>query len=232
MHFEEHVTIAQRAYLSISHIQSAALFARLAASIENNCKQRTPELFQEHQSYVIGAIFLSVSFLEAVINELFADSADDGEAAKQLDPRTKTLMASLWKLGVPRRAGYPILRKYQIALLLNNRKMFERSLPPCEDVTLLVMLRNALVHYEPETVITFSDADPNLVTMQKFAKKLRGRFALNHMTVEADAFFPDRCLSYGCAKWAVASSLRFADEFFLTMGLPVHYEHVRQSTTC
>ena len=34
-------------------------------------------VFAEHRAYVTGAIFAAVAFLEATINELFADTADE-----------------------------------------------------------------------------------------------------------------------------------------------------------
>ena len=40
-----------------------------------------------------------------------------------------------------------------------------------------------------------------------------------------ESFFPDRCLGYGCAKWAIVSARAFADEFYNRMGV-VFYKQV------
>jgi hypothetical protein len=44
--------------------------------------------FAEHRAYVTGAILAAVTFLEATINELFADTADEHAvgSVKQLHP--------------------------------------------------------------------------------------------------------------------------------------------------
>ena len=81
------------------------------------------------------------------------------------------------------------------------------------------------------SVCGLSEAEPDAVTIQKLDKMLRGKFTLNPMTVEADTFFPDRCLSHGCASWAVYSSLKFADAFFVKMNLPIPYQHIRSRLT-
>jgi len=224
---KESITVTKRTYYSISHVQASAQFARLSAKIERTYEKRSDEVFHEHRAYVTGSIFASVSFLEATINELFADTVDNLEAVKQLNPEVRALMADMWKLKVPRTARYSTLEKFQIALILARKQQFDTGQSPYQDVALLVELRNALVHYEPEWVTTISEAEPEAVTIQKLEKKLEGKFQLNPMTGEGDTFFPDRCLSHGCAKWAVTSSVKFADEFFSRMGLPPPYDHVR-----
>jgi hypothetical protein len=227
IHFTERVALRKRTYLSIVHIQAATLFARLVAKIEKTYTERTKELFEEHRAYVTGSIFSAVSFLEATINELFADAADNVEMAQSLDSHTRQLMAKMWRRGIPRRAGYSVPEKFQIALILGGKEVFDEGMSPYQDIAVLVKLRNALVHYEPEWVTTFSEAEPDAVTIQRLDKMLRGKFMLNPMTVEADTFFPNRCLSHGCASWAVYSSLKFADAFFVKMNLPIPYQHVR-----
>jgi hypothetical protein len=103
--------IRTRMYYSQQHIQSAALFTRQSYQIEGDYNG-TPlnGLIVEHRSYVTGAIFAAVSFLESTINELFSDTIDhpDGDLASHLDSSTKLLMADMWKRGIPRTATYPI----------------------------------------------------------------------------------------------------------------------------
>src|SRR6266571_3960433 len=105
-------SIRTRMYYSQQHIQSAALFARQSYQIEKNYDGVfSSDLIADHWSYVTGAIFAAVSFLEATINELFADTVDhpDGELASHLDTSTKLIMADMWKRGIPRTASYQII---------------------------------------------------------------------------------------------------------------------------
>src|SRR5260221_7662938 len=149
--FTARMRVKARMYYSLQHIQSAALFTRQSYQIESDY-DGTPsnELIVEHRSYVTGAIFAAVSFLEATINELFSDTVDhpDGDLASHLDSSTKLLMADMWKRGIPRTATYPIIEKYQIALTLARKALFDTEQALWKDVKTLIVLRNALIHYE------------------------------------------------------------------------------------
>ena len=217
-------TIKMWTYLSKHHIQAAARFARLSASLERAHKGKSsPNLFVEHRAYVLGSVLTAVAFLEATINELFAKAADgrlDG-----LSPEATAGLAERWVK--PRTARLPICRKYQIALTSARRQPFKPGTAPYHDVDLLMQLRNALVHYKPEWVIAASGADQKRDTIKKWQKRLQGKFAVNPLTAKGNPFYPDKCLSHGCAKWAVESSLKFTDDFFSRMGLKPPYTDVR-----
>ena len=58
---ENSVSVAKREYLSMTHVQSAALFARLAAKIENGFTERTEELFFEQRFNTLHAITVNES---------------------------------------------------------------------------------------------------------------------------------------------------------------------------
>ena len=74
----EMISMRKRCYYSINHVQSSALFARSSRAIENSWNGKfSDELFAQHRAYVTGSIFAGVSFLEATINELFADTIDN-----------------------------------------------------------------------------------------------------------------------------------------------------------
>lgn len=229
------LSISIRTYFSIQHVQSAAYFARETARIENDPASRKVETgrfneqaYMEHKANVTASLFMAVSFLEATINELFADAADNATGRTWTDPSICDLFGSMWRNGVPRTASYSILDKYQIALTLARKTPFEPGQPPAQDVALLVKLRNALIHYEPETVLTFSDNEENQVQPHRFEKMLRGRFDLNPLTGAGNPFFPDKCLGHGCARWALISSVKLTDEFFTRMGMTPTYDHVRR----
>ncbi|MBT9145962.1 MAG: hypothetical protein DDT42_01841 [candidate division WS2 bacterium] len=228
---KESKSITTRKHFSIQNIQSAALFTRNAYVIEKNYDGVfSDELFSLHIAYVTASILFSVFFLEAAINELFADTVEsNSEIAKKLNPTTIQLMAEMWKLEVPRTANYKILQKYQIALVLAQKQIFDPGNLPYQDVNLLVKLRNSLVHYEPEWVKSPASDDfgPDDIHTYAYEKKLRGKFLPNPLTGQGNPFYPDKCLGHGCAEWAVNSSVIFADAFFSRMGLLSPYDHIR-----
>jgi hypothetical protein len=92
------VTIKMRTYYSDHHIWAAAHFARLAAKLEREFSgAHVGDLFREHRSYVTASIFGAASFLEATINELFADAADNRrELSEQLGPAAMDLLGQMW----------------------------------------------------------------------------------------------------------------------------------------
>ena len=214
-----------RSYLSKDYIWAAHHFARLTGQVE---AERRPGFYLDHRAYVTGAVLHSVAFLEAVINEMFVDVAH-GHQVEQLieilgdDAVSQT--ASMWAL-VKDRGGVSTLGKFQMALLLARKQEFDAGTPPYQDVDLLIKLRNALVHFEPESAAAGQPADQE--DMQKMEQKLGKKFLQNElMQGVGNPYFPDKCLGFGCAKWAAESSLTFADDFLSRIGVTPRYEAVR-----
>lgn len=197
--------IRTRTYYSLQHIQSAALFTRQCYQIESNFDGTfSNDLAADHRSYVTGAIFAAVSFLEATINELFADTAEHpaSEILAPLDTPTKNLMVELWKLKIPVDGKdsvfdkYSIIEKFQLALHLARKDLFKKGQPPYQDVSTLVVIRNVLIHYKPVWASAEEEqADKKILSLQQEKK-----FSLNPLiSGQSNPFFPDKCLSYGCA---------------------------------
>ncbi|MDY0277980.1 MAG: hypothetical protein RBQ97_07840 [Acholeplasma sp.] len=154
--------VVVRTYFSIQHIQSAILFAKLAKNLETDYSNKLSEIepkdrsgiSAQHFAFVTNAIFSSVCFLEATINELFCDAFDKNynERLIPLGESTIDLMKDLWERGIPRTASYSVLEKYQIALVEANKSIFDIGSTPFQDIYLLIKLRNALMHFELEAV--------------------------------------------------------------------------------
>lgn len=230
---EDSVVVIFRTYFSIRHIQSALLFAKEADKIEVSGEGDTSSI---HQANVIASIFATVAFLEANINEIFTDSYDTmkGKPAndgKNIPESLINQLGSMWQLDVPKAAKYSILQKYQIALATINKPLYDKGTNPYQDVDLLVKLRNTLMHPEPESVVSKSSSDVIPATEQKFFKMLGSKFALNPLTGEGNPFYPDKCLSYGCCKWGIESSLAFTDEFCARTGIKCKYLGLRPKLT-
>lgn len=215
-----------RSSLSLSHIKSAVHLAKLSYDIEvADDGTRPSELFYVHRAYVIGSIITAVSYLEATINEFFADIADDSSSI-QLSPDAKALMNIMWKPGIEKSA---IMEKYQIALTLAQKNIFDKGGEPYQSASYLNELRNALVHYKPEWV--GNENDDKRTLSKNLRDKLVNRIKnLNPLANAGNcAFFPHKCLGYGCAKWAVESCVQFTDEFFSRIGLPSNLDSERSN---
>jgi hypothetical protein len=100
-----------------------------------------------------------------------------------------------------------------------RKQPFERDKQPYQNVYLLIRLRNELIHYTPKTL---GGSDKHELEIQ-----LKGKFPTNRlMEGSGNPFFPDHCLGGGCAEWALNSSKRFVDEFFLKIGVTPNYQRV------
>jgi hypothetical protein len=229
-------------YFSVIHIETAALFTRQAKAIEVACSntpgiQLASDIRGDYQGYVIGAIFSSVAFLEAAINELFADPSDPmfskissrSKYGRLRLPRdTVRLMAEMWQHGIPRTARYSILEKYAIALSLARKEPMEKGTSPWQPTELLIRLRNTLMHAEPTTEPQWPPENPgrkSALEGHRLGKALTGCFPLNPL-VTGGPYFPDKILGHGCATWAVKTSTAFAAAFAQRLGIELPYKRL------
>lgn len=214
-------SISQAAYktdLSIQHIKSAALYARLCAQVENKHNPYIPnslpseefeDLLTEHRAHAISSIFFAAAFLESTLNSFFENS------------------------NLPERNS--IYQNYNIVLSSNGKMTFrKKNFPRCRDIELLIFLRNALIHYKPEWItIIRHDKIVEKADVKKINKdRLEELRNLNILpspffAATINPFFPDKCLSHGYAKWAVESSLEFVEEFIKRMGLQYSFDDIR-----
>lgn len=210
---------------------SAAYFIRSAKAIEESSSglpgDERMRGSAEHRAYVSSAILLTVAFLEANINELFSDCADNVRETMDDFPAARD-MGLLWRNNVPRTARYKLLEKYDKALELNGKALLNKKDPVVKDIELLTQLRNALMHYEPETVVAFSSRGRSETEIHKFEHKFKGKFELNPLTGLGNAFYPEKLLGCGCAIWAIKTALTFADAFFAAFHIDPTYKHVRE----
>ncbi|MBD1829111.1 hypothetical protein NDI47_05870 [Microcoleus vaginatus GB1-A2] len=202
--------------LSFSHIKAAAHFAKLSYEKEDKYDDSQPssELRDEHRSYVIGSIITAVCYLEATINELFTN-VEYIFRSNEWSPDLAEKMNEEWA----NERRLQLIEKYEKALYIVKSESFDRGAEPYQSAASLISLRNALIHYKPEWIGTGESYNQTL--NEKLRQKLENKIKkLNPMTREGSLFFPHRCLGYGCAKWAVESSLNFSNEFFSKIGLP------------
>jgi hypothetical protein len=216
------LSLSVRSYYSSHHVQAAALFARSACAIEQHHPGGAwDDAAVDHRAYVTGSVISSVAFLEALINELFLDAAEHHSGHyKVLGRQALNTLGGMWEY-IERQE---ILGKFQVALLLLGKPPFAKGQAPYQDAQALVLIRNALVHYRPESRAAGDEADANLTAL---GKKLTGKFPLNPLTGKGNSFFPDKCLGHGCAAWSVRTSVALADEFFAHLGCAAPYQRLR-----
>ena len=208
-------TISMRPYLSSHYLWAAEHFAALALKVECDPSRRGFDL--RHRSYVVAAIFQSVAFVEALINELLKDAADNqpGYLAK-VEPAILQGLAAYWDTD----EGYAkILSKYQVALVVARCPPLNSGQQPYQDMALLLELRNLLVHFRPETVSS--------AAVQKIDKKLRGKFEIDPALKDmGNSFFPDKCLGAGCAAWSANAARTFTAEFCRRLEITPNHQQI------
>ena len=213
MPLEEEVgeLIDARERLYRQHIYTAHLFAERAQALESGAAgEVSSEDKWRHRAYVTGTIFGSAAFLEASVNELYAELQNLGQSGSpRLPARALALLSRVW----PEVAGSPILHKYQVALSLADADSYDESKPPYVDADSMLRLRDALLSGTPD----WEDKRGKLQTLEK---RLRTKFAPNALAPPKSAWFPDRCLGAGCALWAVKTVQAFSDDFCHRMGIP------------
>ena len=136
--------------------------------------------------------------LEALINELFI--AHNSQLRSQLDDFEEKFWG---KQGIERK---PILEKYQLALRMLGSSLLDEHTSPYRDAWALIELRNALVHYKPTW-------DPDRQRKVELTEVLESRFPTSPFPEAGADFVSMKCMSAGCARWVVATTLSFMREF-------------------
>ncbi len=192
------------------YLETAFLFAEQAKLLEDRPLANAFQQRVLHGSLVRSSIIASASALESSINEWFSFPA-----LSKKPKAAKKLICELWELGIPRTAAYPILQKYQIALMLSGKEPFAEGCEPYQSVRALVELRNWLVHYEPTHEPVYSDTgEPPEEKAHKLYGRLKDKFPLNPLCAEFAPFWPFKCLGAGCAKLKRLESLQGNMHFY------------------
>ena len=221
------VGIGLRTYFSIQHLQAAAYFAKQSKELEAGSVHHASELTGSHvrKAYVTGSLLSSIAFMEALINELYADAAtSDGAHLESLGEKDRALIAQLGETPTVERA--PILSKFDILLRAAGREPIKRDSSPGQDAALAIQLRNELAHTKAEF---FDWGTSDFVRAgnfyeSKLAKGIAGRFPSGiGSTGESDAW-----IGSGCAEWALRSTLSYVDKVFQDLGIKPIYDHVRR----
>lgn len=200
--------ISVKSHLSGDHVLAAAFFARSCGDIEAGAAN--DELRAKHRYFAIGAVTSAVAFLEAAANEFYLAAVDnDTHVFGKADAPLPKLLAHVWESV----EDIATLQKYQVALIMAQKKPFDQGSSPFQPASNLIVLRNNLIHYKPEW-------DSDLRNHKNIEARLRGVFPENPYSDHTQAFFPHRCLGHGCAAWGIKSAWAFVESFYSRMHLP------------
>lgn len=221
--------IASRSYFSTVHLVGAAAAAREAHRLEcSYTGEFTETIALPHRAFVISSIIGSAAALEAMINEAWSDAEELAGGSIDSVPRpTRAIMADLWNRGIPRTATYPILEKFDLAHVMIRQVGLAKGSHRWRDAAHVVLLRNALIHYEPTWQQHDMTAGASPPAADKRYKTLRRRFAENPISGTGDPFYPNKLLGHGCAEWCFRSALTFADAFWASIHVTPVYHNYR-----
>ena len=158
MELTEKFSLFERTYLSISHIVAAAHFARIGAALEADeskifigSGKFSEDWLYEHRACVTASILSSTAFLEATINELYADAFQNfPELQPALDPESLRLLAEKW-MDTKSGRRKTTLEKYQSALEAARRERFNQGEAPFQPIKNIMDLRLSLIHISEPT---------------------------------------------------------------------------------
>ena len=215
----------RKTFLSYRYLDATIYFTKMALDYETSQKKEI-----DYYNYIVtSGIFLITSFLETNINEYYSEIVENETYQfKTIDVKNQNVLSNLWKRGIPRTAKYSILEKYEIALDVTESKSFDKSKYPYQDVTSLIKLRNALIHYEPiwqEVAEVGYEKD--------LEARLKGKYKLNPFfgpDTKSEPFFPNLCLSAHCLIWAVKSSLDLVSIFYKNIKNEIPFKNVYKAT--
>lgn len=221
------LAIHARHFFSLIHLQSAARLAELARTEE--ARERGEFQHELHRACVIGTVMLAVAAAEANINEFFQGCGEKPPSRhSSLDSKCRGRLARVFT-ELDLRGTPNALRKYETALAIVDAEPFDRGAPPYQAAKLVIDLRNELVHASYVDTELRSDGDTlRNQSEHKLAEKLRNKFKLNPHTGPSNPFFPDHCLSAGCALWALESVVSFCDSFFARIEVEPPYKAIRR----
>lgn len=224
LNITDSVNWVKRSYYSITWLQASDVTREQAVRIGEGDLRPDPADYEAMKGFVLSAVTAAAAFLEAHINEWFDDAHTYlGDPASKLlgglREETQQEMAKLWP-DIKRKGTFD---KYDRALALDHATALERGSEPAQSALLLGRIRNHYLHYQPDSVRdgVAEGADRSL------SKQLKGRIAPPIWDSSVEDLFPSRALCPDLARWAVESSLSYADAFCDALGVDRRYDHMR-----
>lgn len=221
------LSVSTQMYYSIQHLQTAGYFVRRAERLERRLATKSHDVSLDSliAGYAASALFTTVAFLEALVNEIFADAAQPNRGnLAAMDKKVLPLLAGIGESDFVQKSS--VLTKFDILLRAAQKEPIPRGKNPYQDLDTAIRLRNELVHYKPEF---FDDGDHHMARRRNFREskllqQIQGRFKPRP---GGRSLASDGWISAGCASWAMKSAISFTDEVFLRLDVDPYYRHIR-----
>lgn len=186
------------------HLWAAARFARVAYDVEQQGVQSAepPTFHDELQAHVVAAVLLATCAAEAWAGEVAMRPAE--HFAQPFTPGLEQDLANLitWS---------SIPRKYGTLATLAAQPAPDFKIDPDKALDDLRVLRNALVHFHPESLA-------QLKTHADVSAMLATRCRRSPLLDPSAPHFPMAFASYDCARWAVQTAQDFIERFAAKCG--------------
>ena len=197
-----------RSSLTGHFLMAAAMQARTAAEIElRPAAAVTEDDKVAHRGYVVGAIMQATAALECEIWEIMVYGPGHHLGSNGIDCEARDVLAPVAEVI----DGESVLERYVLVLHLLKKKSLDRGAQPWKDASLVVRLRNEIVHYKSRW--------GKELERSKLFRALQDKGHPKPPFVQGNAnFFPHECLSAGCASWGVQSCVAFLDAFYANIG--------------
>ncbi len=197
--------------MSIQYIMAASHFSIQTKMIEENHKGDVfGSFFDEIIWNSTASIMMSTSSLEAYINECILDFFESAATSSDDRKFCEDMIAS---------TSINTIDKYR-NLSERKGKKIEKSRLACQNVALLMSLRNELIHFRSE----WADDEKRHA---RISRKLFRKFQGSPFTNQGGNLFPMACFSYSCNRWAIKSTLSFISEFCESAGIPNKFNQFR-----
>jgi len=208
---QEHIDLIvdrERGQTTVSRVTSQFRFAfelRNAARVMANKAGAVDDTAGfELRAFVIAAVILAWSSLDAALNEFILLNAAEGKTP--LSDGQKAIINAIRSEDLRPRERQHTLQLFNMMRPLLKKSQLAESEQPYQSANLVRHLRNMLVHPKPGWVVTFSEnPSENLSEQQKIVRQLRSDLKLGR-----NATFPRDVLNTKCAKWAVCSCESFS----------------------
>jgi len=219
-----------RACLSGGLIYGAAHLARDGAPatvIDDHLQDR---------GMAMAIVMEAVGFVEATINEFYSDCSTNAQTNpnKQLDHAVRVQLAADVQGGILthqsgaylRMQGFAgpesiILRKYQRVLAAAGKPLFSAKDLEYDDLRVLIDVRNAIVHSEPETVDLMAPPSSSWDVLLSKRVPRNPKFAVGYTMPENIYLYP------AGMKWAIKAAWSFVEAFHVRLGVTMQLGHLR-----
>jgi hypothetical protein len=200
-------------------LRAAVMQAHAAAEIESRPIADIGEDDQVmHRGLVIGAIMQATAALECEIWEVMVYGPGHHMGSNGIDKEALDFLAPLAEMIDGKSVS--VLERYRLVLHCLRKPPLNPGEQPWQDASLVVRLRNDLVHYKSRW--------GQELDRSKFLQALQSKGHPKPAFIpNGTNFFPRRCLSAACALWSAQSCFAFLDAFYVRLGFPTRLDPFR-----